>query len=122
MNITEYTTEVIKRCEPLSESAIPFIKGIESMQYNVDEFYDFEMINPFSSLSYIAAHKKNSLTKKEQMQISGASGMFYIIDFMIVFFQKSKELNQDFSIYQFLLEHGIIKHYAVKEMSEFSID
>ena len=125
MNITEYTTEVIKRCELLSTDDCIALKNVETMSYSVKHFYEIIIDEPHSSLLFVSKYNdvlNSPFTQKEQMQISVSSGIPGVLVFMIMFFLECKKQDANFSIYGFLLKQGVIKNTLVKEMSEFSID
>ena len=125
MNLTEYTAEVINRCEPINEGFSAVIRGTESMIYGVDTFYEFLMDEPHSSLSLVNKYNdalETPFSKKEEIQISASSGIPGVLAFMIMFFLECKKQDADFSVCDFISKNGVIKNTLVKEMCEFSIE
>ena len=125
MNITDYTAEVIKRCEPINEGFSAVIRGTESMIYGVDTFYEFLEEEPYSSLSLVNKYNvslKTPFSKKEEIQIASTSGIPGVLTFMIMFFLNCKKQDANFSVYDFLLKHGVIKNTLINDFDNIKID
>ena len=125
MTITQYTTEVTNRCAPLDPKLLTLINSVETLLYGADQLYMFMKDEPHSSLSFVSNYNDKlnlGFTPKEQIYIALSSGIPGVLVFMLMFFYKCKEIDQDFSVFEFLQNHGVIKNTLVKELREFKID
>ena len=125
MKIEEYTTEVIKRCEPLDAKTHTLIGATENMLYGASILYFFMKVDSFQFLSIVSKYNDSLLlnfSKKEQLQISFSSRNPDVFGFMLMFFCQCKKQDAAFSVFNFLKDNGVIKNTLVKEMEDFWID
>ena len=124
MNIEAYKQEVIKRCEPIDQEMNMLIRVTEHLLYGAENILFDEMNVEYSSLLLVSKYNdvgKLNFTKKEQIQIAFSSGIPGVLVFMLMFFYKCKETDQNFSVFEFLQNHGVIKNTLVKKIKKYSL-